>query len=127
MEIAGATLLIVDDEPIVNLTMSLLLRKVGATVLRAENGVQALQLVRSQAVDLMICDQNMPVMDGDVLLRELHSAGQSVPTIYFASSLQGEDEDALLDLGVRCLLTKPIQPAALLEHVAAVLADVPGR
>ncbi len=46
MELAGATVLIVDDEPIVNLTMGLLLQRAGATVHRAENGAEALHLVQ---------------------------------------------------------------------------------
>ncbi len=75
----------------------------------------------------MICDQNMPVMDGNALLRALHGTGKSVPTLFFASGTHEEDTVALQAMGVRELLTKPIQPTLLLERVAAVLAGLPRR
>lgn len=127
MELAGATVLVVDDEPVINLTMSLLLQRAGATVLRAENGAEALDLLSSHAVDVMICDQNMPVMDGTTLLRRLHGLKKSVPTLFFVSGMNDEDAVALMAMGVREMLTKPIQPKMLVERVTAVLAEVAGR
>ncbi len=127
MKIAEATILVVDDEPIVNLTMSLLLQQTGATVLRAENGAEAFEHLTRTAVDVMICDGNMPVMDGMTLLNILHADGRTVPTLLFVSGMGQEDATVLQPVGVRRLLTKPIQPAALLAAVSAVLADIPAR
>ncbi len=127
MKLAGATVLVVDDEPVINLTMSLLLRRAGATVLCAENGAEALRLVTTSTVDLMICDQNMPVMDGNMLLRQLHAGGRSVPTLFFTSGMHQEDDVVLQGMGVVEQLTKPIQPASLIERVTAVLAKVQPR
>ena len=127
MDLAGATVLVVDDEPVLNLTMSLLLERAGAVVPRAGNGVEALAIVERQAVDVMVCDQNMPVMDGKTLLRLLVERERTVPTLLFVNGVDREDNLQLEWLHVRRTLVKPIQPAALIEAVQAVLAGVPKR
>ncbi len=122
MTLAAATVLVVDDEPVLNLTLGLVLRQQGVTVLSAANGAEALELLETHAVDAMVCDQKMPVMDGPHLLRVLQERGRTVPTLLFVSDGEGEDVTALEAAGVRRFLTKPIQPAELLAAVEAVLA-----
>ncbi len=125
MQLAGSTILVVDDEPILNMTMALVLRLQGATVLCAADGAQALQLFdRPDRIDAMVCDQNMPVMDGRTLLSTLHRRGLSVPTLFFVSGVDREDTAALEAMQVRRLITKPIQPAALIAAVESVLHQV---
>ena len=122
--LSGSTILIVDDEPILNMTMALVLRRQGATVLTAADGMEALHLLeQGQRVHAMVCDQNMPKMDGRTLLVKLHANGLGLPTLFFVSGVQEEDMAALAQLNVRRLLTKPIQPMALIEAVQAVLAE----
>ncbi len=127
MELAGATVLVVDDEPLLNLTMSLLLERAGAVVPRASNGVEALAIVERQAVDVMVCDQNMPGMDGKTLLRLLVERERAVPTLLFVNGVDREDDSLLEWLHVLQTLVKPVQPATLIKAVQAVLAGVPKR
>ena len=126
MTLSEATVLVVDDEPVLNLTMCLLLERAGARVARAMNGSEALQVIGRQPVDVMVCDQNMPVMDGMTLLRHLEACGQTLPTLLFVSGMDREDMPLLQAMGVCRLLTKPIQPADLIEAVQAALANIPG-
>ena len=126
MTLSNATVLVVDDEPVLNLTMSLLLERAGAHVARASNGAEALELIGKQRVDVMVCDQNMPVMDGKTLLRALKTTAQIIPSLLFVNGVERENMTLLEAMGVRQLLTKPIQPAHLIEAVTAVLADLPG-
>ena len=120
--LAGATLLIVDDEPLLSLTMSLVLRREGAVVVTAANGQLALSLLEApHRFDAMVCDQNMPVMDGLTLLRILHERSLGLPTLFFNSSIDPHDVLPLEALGVQGLLSKPIQPSDLVAAIAAVV------
>ena len=129
MNLAGARVLVVDDEPVLNLTMGLLLQRGGAVVHRAANGAEALAILEKaaadrQRVDAMVCDQNMPMMDGRTLLRTLSERGLTLPTLFFVSAVDREDTAALERMHVRRLITKPIQPIALLAAVSSVLAEL---
>lgn len=122
MQLTGATILVVDDEPVLNLTMALVLRREGATVLCASNGEQALALMdQAGPIQAMVCDQNMPVMDGRTLIRTLHDSGKSVPTLFFVSSVARENIALLEAMQVRRLLTKPLQPTDLIAALQSVL------
>lgn len=65
------TVLVVDDAPAVRFSVSRSLKKAGYEVVEAENGRQALGVLRSQVVDLAVIDLWMPVMDGIELLKTL--------------------------------------------------------
>ncbi len=122
MTLAGSRLLVVDDEPVLLLTFSLLLKQAGASVLQAANGAEALRLVRQEQVDLILCDRQMPVMDGMTFLRHVRDEQLSVPTLLFTNGIEREDTAELEAMQVRRLLTKPIQPGKLLAVVAEALA-----
>lgn len=120
--VAGSTLLVVDDEPLLSLTFAILLRRAGACVFTAENGREALQIAERECIHTMLCDRQMPVMDGLTLLRTMHDRGISVPSLLFVTGLEHENADELDRMQVKRLLSKPIQPVLLLEAVADVLS-----
>ena len=119
--VAGSTLLVVDDEPLLNLTFAILLRRAGASVFTATNGEEALAILERERVHTMLCDRQMPVMDGLTLLRTLHARGKSVPSMLFMNGLDRENTEELERMQVKRLLSKPIQPLALLAAVEDVL------
>ena len=120
--LAGSKLLVVDDEPVLLLTFALLLQQAGASVLQAANGAEALRLMRQEQVDLILCDRQMPVMDGLTFLRSLRDEARCVPTLLFTNGMDAEDWTELEAMQVHRLLTKPILPRKLLTAVAEVLA-----
>ncbi len=69
--LAGLRLLLVEDEETVRRPLCRFLERRGAAVLDAPNGAVALDLLRTQSVDLVLSDLRMPVMDGIALYREL--------------------------------------------------------
>lgn len=121
MTLQGATILVADDEPVLTLTFGILLRHAGATVLTAEDGLEALALAAQNPVSALICDINMPRMNGLTLLRMLRSRQASVPTLLFVSGIDPEDDDALRSMGVRLKMSKPTPPAALIQAVGSLL------
>jgi CheY-like chemotaxis protein len=73
---SSGTVLVVDDDAEIRDTLSALLQHEGYTVVRAENGVQALQQLRSVHPRVMLLDLMMPVMSGWEVLEELEESGE---------------------------------------------------
>jgi CheY-like chemotaxis protein len=79
-------ILIVDDDDAVRAVLATALRQRGYAVITATNGRQALIELRWAACDLILADRRMPVMDGDELVRILHSQGDWTPIIVMTGS-----------------------------------------
>lgn len=88
-------------------------------VLEASNGVEALDLLKNNSVDIIVLDIMMPKMDGYSTLRELKNNYQ-IPVIML--SARGEEYDKLLgfELGVDDYLTKPFSPKELIARIKAI-------
>ena len=71
--LAGKHILIVEDEPVFRSLLDSWLSSLGATTSLAEDGVEALEKMASTAPDLMICDLEMPRMDGLMLVENLRN------------------------------------------------------
>ncbi len=65
------TILVVEDEPSLRELMSTLIKEMNYTVLQAENGLKALEVMQKVEPDVVISDVMMPVMDGYILLNEI--------------------------------------------------------
>jgi len=74
-------ILVVDDEPKMRRVLEIMLQKMGAKVLAAENGREALTIFQDHSVDLVITDLRMPEMDGIALLAALRAQESIVPVI----------------------------------------------
>ncbi len=112
------TLLVVEDEPLVRMLTTFLLRESGFDVLEAGNGGEALEvLANGQQVDLVLTDVRMPVMDGRELSLRLGSSHPGLP-ILFLSGETDPDGEALR--GARCL-KKPLTPQELVAAINEVM------
>lgn len=113
-------ILICDDERDIRQALSIYLKAEGYTVLEAENGQKALEILRREPVHLVLMDIMMPVLDGinatALLRREFN-----VPVIFL--SAKGEDMDKILGLNVGAddYVTKPFNPVELIARVRAHL------
>ncbi|SDF26463.1 response regulator [Terriglobus roseus] len=87
MTLAESTVLVVDDEPILRLTFSIVLQRTGARVLTADDGAEALRIVEADPVDLILTDKQMPNVNGMALLRQLRERGVMTPVILFVNVL----------------------------------------
>lgn len=118
-----ATILIVDDYPVIQRTLSHTLTKHGYEVHIAGDGLAALALLSGAAVDAAIVDIAMPEMDGLTLLQTLRADARHVdlPVIILTASGQDEDRMAAEAAGATRFLNKPVSSHQLLETVAEVL------
>src|SRR5436853_4700871 len=82
----GRTALVVDDSPMDRLLAGSLLQNLGGwTVLTATNGVEALELLKSETPDIVLTDLQMPEMDGLQLVQAVRSTYPMVPVILMTS------------------------------------------
>ena len=110
--------LIVDDSPIVRDLLSELLSSVGLEVRVAGDGAAALEALDDRPVDLIVCDVEMPVMDGFELLRRLRERAERVPVVMVTTRGSVSDRALAASLGADALIVKSeFENAHLLETV----------
>jgi CheY-like chemotaxis protein len=117
--VAGASILVVEDEAKLANAVVDALRDAGYLVEHAADGEEALNRVKAQAFDLVICDLKMPRMDGKTFYRLLSAAapGLSTHVILVTGDVAGtETETFLLESGCRWL-EKPFRLGDLLKAV----------
>ena len=76
------TILIADDEPEIRTLLRLYLENENYQIIEAENGKQALELLKKEHVDLCLLDIMMPEMDGYHVLQELRKTSTSPPLLF---------------------------------------------
>ncbi len=115
------TIVIVDDDPLVRGLVKLHLVNDGYEVLVADDAIAGGYLAIGASPDLIICDVDMPHMDGYQLVEALKSdpATQRIPVV-FLSSLE-DVADRAKSLGAVAYLNKPVLANRLLEVVARAL------
>jgi len=116
MPITDAKLLVVDDDQAVRDSIVAYLEDSGYSVLEADTGEAALALFEQEALDLVICDIRMPVMDGLTLLRRIMEVTDEVPVIVVSGAGVMSDVVDALRLGASDYLMKPIVDLGVLEH-----------
>lgn len=116
--------LVVDDDPQVLKLLRVNFELEGYDVMTATNGEEALDLVGRDSPDAVICDVMMPGIDGLEVVRRLRAdpATVALPLVVVSAKAQRSDVAAGLQLGADAYVTKPFDPAELLEVVAGLLA-----
>ena len=116
-------ILICDDEALIRNVIKEYLVVENYQVLEAENGIDAIEVVKNNDVDLVIMDIMMPKMDGYQAVREIKKI-KDIPFIML--SARGEEFDKLVgfDMGVDDYVTKPFSPKELVARVKAVMKRV---
>ena len=119
-------LLIVDDSPAMRTFVRRVIGLSGfdlAACFEASNGQEALDVLRSEWVDAILTDINMPRMDGEEFLRRLAAdeVCRSIPAIVISTDATHHRKDRLLALGARGYITKPFLPEALRAELETTL------
>jgi DNA-binding response OmpR family regulator len=115
-----ATVLVVDDDPIVREVVVRYLEREGYTTLEADHGDRAREVLERQAPDLVVLDVMLPGTDGLELCRWIRSRSE-LPVIMLTA--RGEEADRIvgLELGADDYVTKPFSPRELAARVRSVL------
>ena len=112
------TVLIVDDEERIRLLIKEYCLNEKYTVLEASDGIQALDVIKENKVDIVILDIMMPNMDGLSTYQEIKK--YNIPTIILSARTEEYDKLIGFNLGVDDYVTKPFSPKELMARIKAV-------
>jgi two-component system, NtrC family, response regulator len=112
------TILIVDDEKHYRLILSQVLQEEGYTAFTAASGMEALDLLKSQIIDLVLTDVKMPGMTGIDLLEKIKEINPELPVIIMTAFGSVEKAVEAMQKGAYTFILKPFENEALIAHIA---------
>ena len=116
--------LIVEDIKVNQLIAQEFLHKHGLTTLIAENGQEAIDVMsQNPAIDLILMDVQMPVMDGYTATRKIREMNADIPIIGMTANAMDDDKQACLSAGMNDHIAKPIDPDLLLHRIGEYLKE----
>ncbi|SKA96852.1 PAS domain S-box-containing protein [Paucidesulfovibrio gracilis DSM 16080] len=122
----GGRALVAEDDEINRFVLRRLLSKLGMEVLDAEDGDEALELLRKQACDIVILDIQMPRMSGEEVLHTLRNDPafghlSEIPVLAVTAHAMPGDKERFLEAGATRYLAKPLDNTTLIKTVQDVL------
>ena len=118
---SAQTILVVEDDPGLLSTLEFNLDKSGYNVLTVSDGATALDIRRSNSVDLIVLDLSLPVMGGMQVCKALRESGDTVPIIMLTAWHEERERVDGLRSGADDYITKPFSLQELMARVAAQL------
>ena len=123
-EVRTLRVLVVDDELYNRMLFRSIFTRWEVEYAEASDGLEALELIRSQRFDLLLMDLRMPRLDGvkttDIIRNELNISESDLPVICVTAALPGDDLQILRQAGMNAFLRKPFSEEALLEAILEV-------
>lgn len=119
----SAHILLVEDNPTNMELAEYLLKAAGYAPSKAYDGAQGLQLIRQRIPDLVVCDLQMPVMDGYELLQHLRqdAATRGIVVVAVTALSMPGDKAKVLAAGFNGYLPKPLEPELFVMQLEAYL------
>jgi CheY-like chemotaxis protein len=125
---AGITALMVEDDQNSRFALSVLLERVGITVIAATNGAAALQTLNHVAgINIVLMDIMMPIMDGYDTMTAIRKlpAGKDLPIITVTAKVSDGERKRCIAAGASDYIPKPVNAAELLEAISRWLPAQP--
>ncbi len=118
-----ATVLAVDDSPSIRQMIKVVLGPAGHTVLEAGDGAEGLAKAKSEALNLIITDLNMPVMNGLEMIKHLRTVSSctGVPILFLSTESDEGIKLQARSAGATGWMTKPFKPEQLLAVVTKLV------
>jgi CheY-like chemotaxis protein len=118
-----AKILIADDSSMMRKIAKMSLEKGGYTVVEAQDGAEAVNLVKQEMPDVVLLDAEMPEMDGWEACKAIKQDAQTanIPVLMCTGHDLSEEPEQLTESGANGYVVKPYNAALLLEKVAGVL------
>ena len=113
--------LVAEDDPSTQKLLCAILKMNGYETVAASDGQQALDLLDTTQVDLLLCDIMMPRLDGLELTGQLRESGSTLPILMVTAKAQPQDKYTGFLVGTDDYITKPIDRQELLLRMKALL------
>jgi CheY-like chemotaxis protein len=123
-----ARILIIDDDPTIQILFSQFLKSKGHTILQAEDGRKGISILKSQQLDLVITDIMMPEMDGLEILMGIRDAEIEIPVIAISGGMRDLPINFLRHaklFGASYVFEKPVPLDILNNSVNSLLENPP--
>jgi two-component system, chemotaxis family, chemotaxis protein CheY len=123
VKVLAKTILVVDDSAGIRQIVGLTLQSAGYDVIECVDGADALTKLTGQKVHLIICDVNMPNMDGISFVREVKKSAdyKFVPVIMLTTESQEKKKSQGQAAGAKAWVVKPFQPDQMLNAVSKLI------
>lgn len=117
------TIMVIDDSMSMRQVVGLTLKKAGYETIEASDGKDAINKLTGQKVHLMICDVNMPNMDGIAFLKAVKTLPnyKFTPIIMLTTESQEAKKQEGKAAGAKAWMVKPFKPEQLLEAVSKLI------
>jgi len=121
LNLDGKTIMIVDDDHRNVFVLAAALEDYGANIIAAENGKMALELLRTNKVDLILMDIMMPVMDGYETIRAIKGDKElkGIPVIAVTAKSLKSDKEKCIEAGADDYISKPVDYDVLIRLIKA--------
>lgn len=121
------SILVVDDSSTMRQQLRMFLLRSGFHVIEASNGAEGIEQARAMPVDLVICDVNMPVMNGIEMLKAIRQLPnhQKTPVFVLTTESVGSMVQEGKAAGATAWIVKPFKPEILLKGIQKVLGIAP--
>ena len=115
-------ILVVEDEKMLLKTIQFRLKKEGYEIITAENGREAINILKTEVPDLIISDIMMPFINGLELVKHVkENCSDKIPVILLTTLRQEQNVMKAFELGADEFMTKPFSPSELVVRVRRVL------
>ena len=122
-DLSSVRILVVEDNPVNQEIMAVLLEETGARLVMANNGIEALECLGREPFDLVFLDIQMPDMDGYETIRLMRERGFVLPVVAITAHAMQADKQRCLDAGMDAYLSKPFKQALLFETIHTLLPE----
>ena len=127
MKLNEAAVLFVEDEPLLRESMGAWLARKARRVICAQHGVEALEILAANKIDLLLTDIRMPVMDGIALVKKIRKTRLGPgPRVILVTGFKDTAMRDASTLGVDAVVEKPFDRGELLRVMQYCLKDVEG-
>ncbi len=116
-------ILVVDDSPVVRNFHINILKTSGYVADGAPDGMEALEKSLSGIYDLILCDVNMPNMDGLTFVRRYREKDEQTPIIILSTQEEAVHRQKGYEAGANLYIVKPVVPEDLILHMRMLLGD----
>jgi len=125
----SARVLVVEDDPGTQSLLRKQLESSGFAVTVAKNGLDGLMKLEAGAPDVIVCDMNMPELDGIGFVRAIKAMNETrkIPVIFLTASNDPRHMVDGINVGARFYLTKPFELNELIWKISRVLGGDKGR
>lgn len=124
-----STILVIEDDDASRQLATYLLEAAGHRVLTAENGAVGVDIALAESPDIILCDLQMPVMNGYEVARGLRATSRwrVVPLVAVTAFSMPGDREKALEVGFNEHLSKPITPETFVQQIEAFLGSANGQ